>query len=128
MKYLKIVIALLILSVFAPRITSSAMVPKINPCYMIKATYYCPNECCNGMWAGFATTGKKLEYGVVAIDPKYWEMGQKFKIKALDKEMVFSAEDTGSAIKGKCRMDICFNTHSEALSGHPEQVIVEVIN
>lgn len=127
MKHLKILAILFIFSTLLPNITSSSVVPTINPCYIVKATYYCPDECCNGIWAGFSTTGKPLKYGIVAIDPKYWEMGQKFKIKAVDKNMVFSAEDTGSAIKGKLRMDICINTHKEALSGYPEQVIVEVI-
>jgi len=102
--------------------------PKINQHLLFKTTYYCPGTCCNGLWAGYSHTGKELKYGMVAIDPKYWKMGQKFKIKGLDEGTIFVAEDVGSAIKGKKRMDICVNTHEETLNGHPENLVIEVLD
>lgn len=111
-----------------PKNLSSTMLAKpLNPRFLFKTTYYCPEACCNGIWAGISKTGKTLEYGMVAIDEKYWQMGQKFKLPNFDKKTIFIAEDVGSAIKGKKRMDICVPTHADTLAGHPEYMEVEIV-
>lgn len=125
----KTIFALMILLfVVTPKNLSSTMLAQpINPHVMFKTTYYCPNSCCNGVWAGISKTGKPLEYGMVAIDEKYWKMGQKFQLPKFDKKTVFVAEDVGSAIKGQKRMDICVPTHADTLAGHPEYMEVVII-
>lgn len=125
----KKIIGLVFLAIFAlaPSQLASTVSQPINPHFLFKTTYYCPGPCCNDKWAGITKTGKPLKYGVVAIDPKYWKMGQKFRMKGLDSDTIFVAEDVGSAIKGKKRMDICLHNHKEAYSGHPEYLVVEVL-
>jgi 3D (Asp-Asp-Asp) domain-containing protein len=70
-----------------------------------KLTYYAPNarECGNDK--GITASGKPVQPGQnIAIDPKYWKFGQKFYIEGLGE---FIATDTGSAIKGRERADVC---------------------
>lgn len=125
-KTLFIILSLFVIT--APKSLSSSMLANpINPRFLFKTTYYCPGECCNGIWAGISKTGKPLKYGMVAIDEKYWKMGQKFKLPQFDKNVVFIAEDVGSAIKGKKRMDICVPTHADTLAGHPEHMEVVIV-
>lgn len=125
----KILLLVALFLTFSTKNLSSTMLPKpLNPRFLFKTTYYCPGACCNGIWAGISKTGKSLEYGMVAIDEKYWSMGQKFKLPHFDKNTIFVAEDVGSAIKGEKRMDICVPTHPDTLAGHPEYMEVVIIN
>lgn len=67
---------------------------------------------------GVTATGAKAVYGVVAVDPKVIPLGSRLYIESADGSYVYGtavAADTGSAIKGN-RVDLCFNTRSEALS------------
>lgn len=77
-------------------------------------TYYAPvpAECSNNR--GITASGKPITPGeTVAIDKRYWHFGTKFYIEALG--IVVVAEDTGSAIKGRNRIDIA--TLSTLISG-----------
>lgn len=77
-----------------------------------KLTAYCPCSKCNGKWAGGITsTGVMAKANhTIAVDPKVISYGSKVVING----HTYTAEDCGGAIKGK-RIDVYFNTHSEAL-------------
>ncbi len=74
------------------------------------ATAYCPNRCC-GSSSGRTATGRKAEYGVVAVDPRVIPLGTTIYV---DRYGFAIAADTGRKIKGT-RIDLCFPTHREAL-------------
>jgi len=75
-------------------------------------TAYCPCKKCNGKWVGKPTaSGTWYESGrTIAVDTRVIPMGSKVMIDG----NIYTAEDTGSAIKGK-RIDIYMDTHSTAL-------------
>jgi 3D (Asp-Asp-Asp) domain-containing protein len=68
-------------------------------------TSYTPRkeECGNDK--GITASGKPVIAGyTIAIDPKYWSFGTKFYIEGVG---IVEAWDTGSAIKGRNRFDLC---------------------
>jgi len=68
-------------------------------------TYYAPNKKECSSEKGITASGKPIVPGeTAAIDPLYWSFGEKFYIESLG--IIVEAWDTGSAIKGKCRIDI----------------------
>ncbi len=73
------------------------------------ATAYCPNRCC-GSSSGRTATGRKAEYGIVAVDPRVIPLGTTLYV---DSYGFAIAADTGRKIKG-ARIDLCFPTHREA--------------
>lgn len=73
------------------------------------ATAYCPRKCC-GSLNGRTATGRKAEYGIVAVDPRLIPLGTTLYI---DRYGFAIAADTGRKIKG-ARIDLCFPTHKEA--------------
>lgn len=73
------------------------------------ATAYCPNRCC-GSSNGRTATGRRAEYGVVAVDPRIIPLGTALYV---DRYGFAIAADTGRKIKG-ARIDLCFPTHREA--------------
>ena len=75
-----------------------------------KITHYCPCSTCNGSWGNKAAIGTVVTpYKTIAVDPKIIPLGSKVEILG----DIYTAEDTGGAIKGK-KIDICVNSHSEA--------------
>lgn len=82
--------------------------------FIVKATGYCPCEKCCGRWAdGFTAMGDKAGKGCIAIDPKgNFNMGDTVLVEGYGYG-VFN--DVGGAIKGNNRIDLCFETHQEAL-------------
>ena len=79
----------------------------------MNATAYCPCAQCNGSWAGQPSTmGLRVQKGIVAVDPKFIPLGTKLYVEGYG---YCIAADTGGAIKGN-RIDLCYNSHSEALS------------
>lgn len=78
-----------------------------------KITHYCPCFYCCGVWGGTSTaTGTKPTAGrTIAVDPSVIPLGSKVIING----HVYTAEDTGGAIKGK-KIDIFVNSHSTALA------------
>lgn len=77
-------------------------------------TAYCPNRCCNGIWAGKTCTGRKFTYytdrgiGVSAVDPDIIPLGTRFSYQGKE----YIAADTGSGIREK-HIDILLPTHRE---------------
>lgn len=78
-----------------------------------RLTAYCPCEICCGKWAqyGLTASGTVPEEGrTIAVDKRIIELGETVWIDGVE----YTAEDTGSAIKGN-RIDIFFDDHQTAL-------------
>lgn len=78
---------------------------------------------------GVTATGMKAGYGVVAVDPSVIPLGSRLYIESADGSYIYGsaiAADTGGAIKGN-RIDLCFNTRSEAISFGRRAVKVYVL-
>lgn len=86
------------------------------------ATFYTPN--CKGC-SGITASGAPARPGVtIAVDPSYWKLGTKFYIEGFGYVV---AQDTGGAIKGRNRIDICVATKEEARRLGVKQLQVWVI-
>jgi len=82
------------------------------------ATGYDPCILCCGKDNAITATGMKAAKGVVAVDPKVIPLGSKVYVETADGSYVYGtaiAADTGGAIKGM-KIDLCFNSHQEALN------------
>ena len=77
----------------------------------VRTTGYCNCRSCAGKWAGCATASGKRprEKHTIAVDRRLIPLGTKVKIG----KIVYTAEDTGGAIKGK-RIDIYYASHRRA--------------
>ncbi|WIF95947.1 G5 domain-containing protein [Caminicella sporogenes] len=78
---------------------------------------------------GITYTGTRVRHGVVAVDPRVIPLGSKLYIESLDgsKDYGFaSAEDTGSAIKGK-KIDLFFEDHRAAMRYGRRKVRVYIL-
>ncbi len=77
----------------------------------VRTTGYCNCRRCAGKWAGHATaSGKKPRANhTIAVDPRLIKLGSKVQIGS----RIYTAEDTGSAIKGR-RIDIYYRSHKKA--------------
>ncbi len=75
----------------------------------MEATAYCPKGCC-GSGTGQTATGRRAEYGIVAVDPRVIPLGTALYV---DRYGFAIAADKGRSIKGN-RIDLCFPTHREA--------------
>ena len=66
---------------------------------------------CAGKWAGCATASgtRPKEKRTIAVDKRLIHLGTKVKIG----NIIYTAEDTGSAIKGK-RIDVYYASHRKA--------------
>ncbi len=78
-----------------------------------RLTAYCNCSKCCGKWAGGPTASGTMpkEGRTIAVDPKVIPLGTKVVFN----ENTYTAEDTGSAIKGN-RIDVYYNSHSEAMN------------
>lgn len=79
---------------------------------------------------GITATGAVAQKGIVAVDPSVIPLGTKLYIESADGRYVYGyavAADTGGAIKGN-RIDLCFNTNSEAINFGRRAVKAYVIN
>ena len=78
-----------------------------------KITAYCSCSKCCGQWSGGPTASGVMPTAgrTIAVDPKIIPLGSTVTIDG----HTYVAEDTGGAIKGQ-RIDIYFNSHSEALA------------
>ncbi len=79
---------------------------------------------------GITATGRRAGYGIVAVDPSVIPLGSKLYIESADGRYVYGtaiAADTGGAIKGN-RIDLCFDTRSEAISFGRRAMKVYILN
>ena len=78
----------------------------------VLSTAYCPCPICCGPGAtGLTHIGVPAKKGVIAVDPRVIPLGSRVYVDGYGYAL---AADTGSAIKGN-RIDVCFDTHQEAL-------------
>ncbi len=78
---------------------------------------------------GITATGARAQYGVVAVDPRIIPLGSRLYIECSDGSYIYGnavAADTGGSIKGN-RIDLCFNSRSEALNFGRRQVKVYIL-
>lgn len=59
--------------------------------------------------------GSRVRYGICAADPRYWGPGSVIWMGAPIESMLI-VEDTGSAVKGQHRFDVCFGADAAACS------------
>jgi len=91
---------------------SGSTVARGRTVYVV-ATGYCSCNKCNYPYGGKPSyLGHPLRKGIVAVDPKVIPMGSKLYIEGYGEGI---ASDQGNAIKGN-RIDLCFNSHQEALN------------
>ncbi len=79
---------------------------------------------------GITATGRQAGYGIVAVDPSIIPLGTKLYIESPDGSYVYGAAiaaDTGGAIKGN-RIDLCYNTRSEAIKFGRRPMNVYILN
>ena len=75
-------------------------------------TYENGDELAGRKWGNLTKSGKPVKWGYVAVDPSVIPLGTQIYIPSLG--TVFTAEDTGSAIKGN-KIDVFFNSLDEAV-------------
>ena len=86
-------------------------------------SYYCPMECCNGIYSGITASGTVPQEGrTVAAGPQF-DFGTEIEINGT----VYIVEDRGSAIKGN-KLDVFMDSHSECLKRgrHTETVYIKI--
>ncbi len=78
----------------------------------VRSTAYCPcTKCCGPNAKGVTALGLPAKPGVIAVDPRIVPLGTRVYVDGYGYAL---AADTGSAIKAN-RIDVCFETHEEAL-------------
>ncbi len=106
--------------------TSELQVARVIEC---NASAYNASVECNGVYAGLTATGRKPNYGVVAVDPRVIPLGSKLYIEAMDGSWTYGyavAGDTGGAIKGN-KIDLFFHTKAECRQFGRRQARVYVL-
>jgi len=96
----------------------------------VTATAYCGCYDCNGKWTGYpAADGSPLRaYHTIAADESI-PFGTKVYIpyfESYHNDGIFEVEDRGSAIVGN-RIDIYFDSHSEALAFGMREMTIYII-
>ena len=115
-----------IISVGTKKIVQTmSMTAKVKNILHMGATAYSRHVQSCGKWAKWGRTrnGLKAKHGVAAVDPRVVSLGTKLYVEGYGHAV---AADTGSAIKGK-RIDLCFDTHQEAVRYGYKQVKVYVL-
>lgn len=88
------------------------------------ATGYCPCALCCGPYAnGLTYTGLPAKKGIAAVDPNVIRLGTRLYVEGYGDAL---AADEGNAIKGN-RIDLCFNSHNEALQWGMQNVKVYIL-
>ena len=82
-----------------------------------ESTFYCPDYCCNGKWAGTTSSGVIPVPGItVAVDSSVIPLGTKLYVEFEDPKHqhlngIYIAQDTGGAIYG-FKIDVMVGTHA----------------
>lgn len=89
----------------------------------VRTTGYCNCRSCAGKWAGCMTASgtRPKAKRTIAVDKRLIPLGSKVKIG----KIVYRAEDTGSAIKGK-RIDVYYSNHRQASAHGVKYQMVKV--
>jgi 3D (Asp-Asp-Asp) domain-containing protein len=97
---------------------------KVKKVLTMIATAYSDSVISCGRWAGHPTPiGLKARYGVIAVDPKVIPLRTKLYVEGYGYGI---AGDVGGAIKGN-RIDLCFDTHREAVNYGRKKVKVYIL-
>lgn len=86
-------------------------------------SYYCPMECCNGIYSGITASGTVPQEGrTIAMDKRF-----PFGTEIVIDDTVYCVEDRGGAIKGN-KIDIFVSDHQTALRNgrHSETVYIKI--
>ena len=94
-----------------------------TPSFEMVATGYDP-MCCGPRSTGRTASGSRAGRGLVAVDPRVIPLGTKLFI---DGYGFCIAADKGSAIRGN-RIDLCFDSHSEACHYGRHRVKVYILD
>ena len=91
---------------------------------VFKITAYCAcRQCCGSYANGITATGTRATAGrTIAVDKSVIPLGSSVNING----HIYTAEDTGGAIKGN-RIDIYFSNHAEALSWGVRYLPVQIV-
>ncbi len=88
------------------------------------STAYCScAKCCGKFSNGYTHIGLPAKKGVIAVDPSVIPLGTRVYVDGYGYAV---AADTGGAIKGN-RIDVCFDTHEEALRWGMKKVKVYLL-
>lgn len=85
----------------------------------MESTAYLPTD---GSGAGITATGRKAEFGIVAVDPRQIKLGTLLFVEGYGFAL---AADTGGAIKGN-RIDVCVHSRSQAMNWGRRKVKVHI--
>jgi 3D (Asp-Asp-Asp) domain-containing protein len=107
--------------------TSRGTIPRYKKVLDIKATAYAPGHEDNGKWGNLTHIGTQVRPGIIAVDPRVIPLRSRVYIEYANGTGVYAtAEDTGGAIKGN-RIDIAFNTRTEAKTFGIQNVKVYIL-
>jgi len=107
--------------------TSRSATTRFSYVLDVTATAYTYGE--SGKWGDVTATGKAVQVGYVAVDPRVIPLGSRLYITYPGGEVCYGfavAEDTGGAIKGN-RVDLFFESHEEAVQFGRRRVKVYVL-
>lgn len=89
------------------------------------ATAYSPDaRSCGASADGITSIGLRAGHGIIAVDPRVIPYGTRLYVEGYGYGL---AADCGGAIKGN-RIDLCFNTHEEAIRFGRRPVNVYILN
>lgn len=104
-------------------ITQVTEIAKPKKILTVVATAYCACESCCGKSDGITASGVKARANhTIAVDRNVFPLGTRILYNGIE----YVAEDTGGAIKGN-RIDIYFDSHSEALNWGRRTIEIEVV-
>ncbi|HNW91483.1 MAG TPA: 3D domain-containing protein [bacterium] len=90
----------------------------------MEATAYAPDVISCGKSDGITATGVRAGYGIVAVDRRVIPLGTRLYVEGYGPAL---AADVGGAIRGN-RIDLCFNTHAEAVRYGRRRVKVHILD
>ncbi len=85
----------------------------------VTSTAYLPTD---GSGTGRTATGRKAEYGIVAVDPKVIPLGTLLFVEGYGFAL---AADTGGAIKGN-KIDVCMHSRKDCMNWGRRKVQIHI--
>ena len=89
----------------------------------MEATAYAPDMISCGKTDGITAIGLRAGYGIVAVDRRVIPLGTRLYVEGYGPAL---AGDVGGAIRGN-RIDLCYNTHAEAVRFGRRMVKVHIL-